>query len=86
MKRLGSLSFAILAVVCLLLATERRAFGFSGYVDPGFGLMALQCGMSALAATAYYLRRRIKGLFTKKDKAPLSPEVADTTKDPHQAA
>jgi hypothetical protein len=72
MKRFGSISLAAFAIVFILLLTERKAFGFSGYVDPGTGLLALQCATSVVVAAGYYLRRRIRALFSsKKDKAPL---------------
>jgi hypothetical protein len=74
MKRIGSLSFFILIVLCFLTATERRAYGFSGYIDPGSGLLALQCITSAVVATGYFLRRQIRSLFGRKEdlaaKAP----------------
>jgi hypothetical protein len=63
MKRLVSFSLSMFVCVCLLLATERPA---RAYVDPGSGLLALQSAASVVAATAYFLRRRILGLFTKK--------------------
>ena len=46
-----------------MLATERRAMA---YVDPGSGLLALQSIGSMLAAAAFFMRRRIMGLFNKK--------------------
>jgi hypothetical protein len=63
MKRLVSFSVTLFVCVCLLLATERPA---RAYVDPGSGLLALQSLASVLAAAAYFLRRRIVGLFTKE--------------------
>ena len=69
MKRPGSLSFFILIVLCFLTATERRAYGFSGYIDPSSGLLALQCITSVVVATGYYLRRQIRSLFSHK-KSP----------------
>jgi hypothetical protein len=66
MKRLFSSLSAVFVCICLLLATERRALA---YVDPGSGLIALQSLASVMAAAAYFLRRRILGLFTKKKPA-----------------
>jgi hypothetical protein len=63
MKRAVSFSLTMFVCVCLLLATERPA---KAYVDPGSGLLALQSAASVVAAAAYFLRRRIVGLFTKK--------------------
>jgi hypothetical protein len=60
MKRITSLSFAVLTVVCLVVATERRAWG---YIDPGTGLVALQSIASVAAACSYFMRRRILSLF-----------------------
>ena len=54
---------AIFSCLCLMVATERRAFA---YVDPGSGFMALQAIASVMAATGYFLRTRIKALFTRK--------------------
>jgi hypothetical protein len=66
MKRLISVSFALVICVCLLIGTESRAMA---YVDPGTGLLALQSVGSAAAATAFFLRRRIMAFFTKKEVA-----------------
>jgi hypothetical protein len=63
MKRLISVSLMVFFCFCLMLATERRAMA---YVDPGSGLLALQSIGSMLAAAAFFLRRRIMGLFNKK--------------------
>jgi hypothetical protein len=62
MKRLISTSLAIFIFFCMLIATERQAFG---YVDPGSGILALQSLASVLAAFAYFLRRRIRLLFSR---------------------
>ena len=64
MKRLISVSLALVICFCLLLGTERRAMA---YVDPGTGLLALQSVGSAAAAAAYFMRRRIMALFSKKE-------------------
>jgi hypothetical protein len=63
MKRLIPFCLTVFTCICLLLATERRALA---YVDPGTGLLALQSLASVMAATAYFLRKRIVGIFTKK--------------------
>lgn len=44
------------------------------YVDPGTGLLALQSIGSMLAAAAFFLRRRIMGIFNKKK--PLTSAAA----------
>ena len=69
MKRVGAPSFSIFVIFCLLAITERRAYGFSGYIDPGSGLLALQCISSVVLATGYYLRRQIRSLFSRKDRS-----------------
>jgi hypothetical protein len=63
MKRLLSFSLAVFTCLCLLVASERRAWG---YVDPGSGLLALQSIASVMAAASYFLRRRIRALFTRE--------------------
>ena len=66
MKRLISLSLAVLITLCMIVASERRAWG---YVDPGSGLIALQTIASVVAAWAYMVRRRIRAFFTRKEAA-----------------
>jgi hypothetical protein len=68
MKRVGALSLFIFTVLCFLAVTERSAYGFSGYIDPGSGLLALQCISSVVIATGYYLRRQIRSLFGHKER------------------
>ncbi len=84
MKRLISSSLTIFITFCLLVATDRRAWG---YVDPGSGLIALQTFASVGAAYAYVIRRRIRTFFSRKEKA--SAEVRPTTaeaRDPSELA
>ena len=69
MKRFVSVSLAIFTCLCLMVATERRAYA---YVDPGSGFLALQAIASVTAAAGYFLRTRIKALFTR-------PKVAKPT-------
>jgi len=74
-KRSLSLASGFLAVfscLCLVVATERRALA---YVDPGSGFMALQAIASVMAATGYFLRTRIKALFTRKKAADTKPTL-----------
>lgn len=82
MKRLISVSLAVLITFCLLVATDRRAWG---YVDPGTGLIALQTIASVGAAYAYVIRRRIRSFFARKDSAvtvalPVAVEAAESRK------
>ena len=51
MKRLISFSLGILIALCMIVGSERRAWG---YVDPGSGLIALQTIASVAAAYAYF--------------------------------
>ncbi len=67
MKRIASASLTVVIALCLLVASERRAWG---YVDPGSGLIALQTIASVVAAWAYMVRRRIRAFFTRKKEEP----------------
>jgi hypothetical protein len=69
MKRLLSFALACVFCFCVLVATEQRAMAM--YVDPGSGLFALQSAASVMAAAAFFLRRKIRGLFgsRRKDEA-----------------
>lgn len=67
MKRFFSFSLAIFIAFCMLVGTERRAWG---YVDPGSGLIALQTFASVMAAYAYLVRRRIRSFFQRKKDEP----------------
>lgn len=79
MKRLLSFVLGCVVIVCVLVATERRAKAM--YVDPGSGLLALQSAASVVAAAAFFLRKKIRGLFGVRRKAavyaPLSEEKGD---------
>lgn len=88
MKRFLSLSLAVVCCICLLVATERRAYA---YVDPGSGLLAIQSIASVAAATGYFMRRKIAALFGRKKpvakvvEAPVKPTVI-RAKDTRSAA
>ncbi|HSY36674.1 MAG TPA: hypothetical protein VK814_13045 [Acidobacteriaceae bacterium] len=75
MKRLISVCLTIVCCACLMLATERRAMA---YVDPGSGLLALQSIGSMLAAAAFFMRRRIMGLFSKKKPFASTERLVDS--------
>ena len=62
MKRLISLSLAVITCLCLIVASERRAWG---YINPGDGMLALQSIASVAAAATYFLRQKIKALFVR---------------------
>ena len=67
MKRIASVSLSVVIFFSLLVASERRAWG---YVDPGSGLIALQTIASVIAAWAYMVRKRIRAFFTRKKEEP----------------
>jgi len=79
MRRLLSFALGCVVCVCVLIATEKRAMAM--YVDPGSGLLALQSAASVVAAAAFFLRRKIRGLFSSQSKTevftPLSAEKGD---------
>ncbi|HEY4380749.1 MAG TPA: hypothetical protein VGN01_10420 [Acidobacteriaceae bacterium] len=83
MKRLISVSLAVLITLCTIVASERRAWG---YVDPGSGLIALQTIASVTAAYAYYVRRRIRAFFTRKKGAENVLPVAGKTGESREVA
>lgn len=83
MKRFISFSLAIFTCVCVLVATERQA---KAYVDPGTGFIALQAVTSALAAVGYFLRRRILGMFGKKEVSAAGLPVQAKKDGSHSAA
>jgi hypothetical protein len=84
MKRLVSFSFAIFITLCMIVGSERRAWG---YVDPGSGLIALQTIASVMAAYAYYVRRRIRAFFSRKKGDPtVVLPVANEAGESHETA
>jgi hypothetical protein len=84
MKRVISFSLGIFITLCLIVGSERRAWG---YVDPGSGLIALQGIASIAAAYAYYVRRRIRAFFSrKKEEPPIVVPVATKAGGSSEAA
>jgi hypothetical protein len=84
MKRFISVSLAVFITFCMLIATDRRAWG---YVDPGSGLIALQTFASVVAAYVYFVRRKIQTFFERrKDKATRVLPVSATSVDSSEAA
>ncbi len=80
MKRLFfSLSLVLFIAFCLVIATAKPAYG---YVDPGSGFLAVQTIASVAAAFGYFLRRRIRSLFSRKDDATLVPGVLQKSETP----
>ena len=83
MKRLISFALSVVTCIFLLLATERRAMA---YIDPGSGLLAIQSIASMVAAAAFFLRRRIMGLFTKKKPIDTASPATAQKEDSRKAA
>ena len=84
MKRFISVSLTVLITFCMIVSSERRAWG---YVDPGSGLIALQTFASVIAAYAYFVRRRIMEFFRRKKATPtVVLPVASETGDTREAA
>ncbi len=82
MNRFISLSLSLFIGVCLLFASQHAAWG---YVDPGSGLLAMQSIASVLAAAGFFLRRQIRELFHRGEKAP-AVEVRAKDGNPAKAA
>ena len=59
----------VLQIAALLVAFERPA---QAYVDPGSGFVFLQVAGSMCAGAIYYLRHRVRRLFTSLRKSPVS--------------
>lgn len=84
MKRIISSSLSVLIALCMIVASERRAWG---YVDPGTGFIALQTIASVVAAYAYMIRRRIRTFFSrKKDPVVLLPPAPPKTSETREVA
>jgi hypothetical protein len=84
MKRFISTFLGFFIAVCMIVGSERRAWG---YVDPGSGLIALQTIASVAAAYAYMVRRRIQAFFARRKKvSPAILPVANKTGDPREIA
>ena len=85
MKRVLSFALGVFITLCMIVGSERRAWG---YVDPGTGFIALQGIASVAAAYAYYVRRRIRSFFSRKkddDARDILP-VATKTGAPREIA
>ena len=81
MKQFISFSLAVFITLCMVVGSERRAWG---YVDPGSGLIALQTIASVAAAYAYMVRRRIRAFFQRKTGEtsavlPVAPKPGDSS-------
>ncbi len=81
MKRLASPALTVVMMLCLIVGSERRAWG---YVDPGSGLIALQTLASVVAAYLYVVRRKIRAFLTRKQPKPAAvviPQEASQTRE-----
>jgi hypothetical protein len=56
------------------------------YVDPGSGLFALQSAASVMAATAFFLRRKIRAMFGLRRKGDACLPIADEKGETRNAA
>jgi hypothetical protein len=84
MKRLVPVSLTIAIAICMIVGSERRAWG---YVDPGSGLIAIQGIASVAAAYLYMIRRRIIAFFSrKKESAAAILPVANKTAESREIA
>jgi hypothetical protein len=83
MKRLISFSLGVLVTLCMIVGSERRAWG---YVDPGSGLIALQTIASVAAAYIYMIRRRIVAFFARKKENPAALPVANKAGESREIA
>jgi len=59
----------VLQIAALLVAFERPA---QAYVDPGSGFVFLQVAGSMCAGAIYYLRHRVKRIFSSLRRSPVS--------------
>ncbi len=71
----------LLLYITLSLSFERHAHA---YVDPGSGLLILQSLSAVLSGVLFYLRRRIRSLFTRTRKVNLrsAPIVSSQRSEP----
>jgi hypothetical protein len=83
MKRCISVSLAVFIAACVLVGTEKQAWA---YIDPGSGLLTLQTVSSAMAACAYFLRRRILTLFSSDKSAQETSQSVPTSDGSHKIA
>lgn len=64
--------FTLLLFLSLSLATERQAHA---YVDPGSSLLIIQSLGALASGAAFYFRRRVKKLFTRRGVEPVQEAV-----------
>lgn len=71
MRKLLQVISIVLLVAGALALFQRPAYA---YADPGTGLLAIQAAGSALVATGWYLRRKIRALFARGNASALRTE------------
>jgi hypothetical protein len=71
MRKLLQVISIVLFVAGALVLFQRPAYA---YADPGTGLLAIQAAGSALVATGWYLRRKIRALFDRDNASALRAE------------
>jgi hypothetical protein len=71
MRKLLQVISIVLLVAGALVLFQRPAYA---YADPGTGLLAIQAAGSALVATGWYLRRKIRALFERGNASTLRTE------------
>jgi hypothetical protein len=71
MRKLLQVISIVLLVAGALVLFQRPAYA---YADPGTGLLAIQAAGSALVATGWYLRRKIRALFDRGNASALRTE------------
>ena len=62
-----------LQIASLLVAFERPALA---YIDPGSGFVFLQVAGSMFAGAVYYLRHRLKRIFSMRRSSPVASSAA----------
>jgi hypothetical protein len=83
MKRCISVLLAVFIAACVFVGSEKQAWA---YIDPGSGLLTLQAASSAVAACAYFLRRRILALFAANKPAQTTSQDVPTRSGSHEIA
>jgi hypothetical protein len=77
------LLLGVLQIAALLVAFERPA---QAYIDPGSGFVFLQVVGSMFAGAVYYLRHRLKRMFTfRRAEEIASPAGAPAKVAEHQS-
>jgi hypothetical protein len=78
MRKLLQIIPIVLLFAGAVLLFERPAYA---YADPGTGLLAIQAVGSALVASGWYLRKKIRALLYRGGKAKYQPGELPTVKE-----